>query len=237
MKKFYKLVSTRQDEAGGHVVELDGKPVRTPGGRKLVAPARALADAIALEWSRQGEMIIPDSMPLTQILTTVLDYIPRERAAITDKLLGYLNTDLLCYRAVHPPAMAERQAACWDPWLSWFEKRYNAALLTTTGLNALTQPDELHGRIRREIAAMDDMRFGVLQMVTALAGSLVLALAFNDDEATPDEVFAAANAEEIYKAEIYDEAIHGLAPLQEQKQRAMKRDLEAARIFLASLSA
>src|SRR5690606_5068805 len=112
---FYKLASTTPGEGGGHLVTLDGRPVKTPGGRQLAAPTKALAEETALEWARQEKDILPDTMPLTQILTTALDYVAQERTALTEKILAYLNTDLLCYRAAHPPAVAERQAACWDP--------------------------------------------------------------------------------------------------------------------------
>ncbi len=235
MKKFYKLASTSGNDKDGYVVLLDGKPVRTPGGRALAAPTQALADKIALEWAGQKDTIIPESMPLTQILTTALDYAGRERPALEGKVLAYLDTDLLCYRAAQPPGVAERQAALWDPWLIWFEKRYGAPLQTTTGLAALTQPNILHNKVKAEIAALSGMRFCVLQLVTSLAGSLVLALAFNAGDASPEQVFAATQAEENYKAEIYNEAEHGAAPMQEKGQAAMKRDLEAARIFLELL--
>ncbi|MGC1348549.1 MAG: ATP12 family protein, partial [Xanthobacteraceae bacterium] len=38
---------------GGHVVQLDGKPVHTPARRLLAAPTLPLAQALAAEWEAQ----------------------------------------------------------------------------------------------------------------------------------------------------------------------------------------
>lgn len=240
MKKFYKLVTVAQGGAGqdktGYVIHLDGKPVQTPSRVPLCAPNKALAEAIAAEWTAQGEKIDPETMPLTQILTTAQDHVVRERAGITAKMLQYLDTDLLCYRAELPQDLAERQAACWDEWLGWFERTYGSALITTTALQALTQPEAAQRAVADTVAALDDMRFCVLQLVTMLTGSLVLGLAFTAAEASPEQVFNAANIEENYKYQIYNEAEHGTAPQQEKTQRAMQRDLEAARLFRDSLA-
>lgn len=235
MKKFYKMVSVASGH-GGWTIDLDGKPVLTPLRASLIAPAKALADEIAAEWAAQGARIDPETMPLTQILTTLQDHIAVQRETMSGKLLKYLDTDLLCYRAEIPEELAARQAACWDEWLEWFASTYGISLQTTTGLAALSQPESSLAKVRKTIEDMSDARFCALQLVTALSGSLVLGLAFTVGAATPAHVFEAANVEELYKFEIYNEREHGVAPLQEKKQAAMKRDLEAARKFLKLLS-
>ena len=231
MKKFYKLVS-REDVPGGFAIHLDGRPVKTPAGAVLCAPTAALADEIVREWAAQEDEIVPDSMPLTQILTTAQDRVSKDRPVMTQAILAYLDTDLLCYRTEEPVPLAEKQAASWNRWLVWFADTYGKALETTTGLAALSQPDTAHRTVADAVAALDDYQFTVLQMVTSLAGSLVLALAFVEGVASAKQLFDAAHVEENYKADIYNEAEHGAAPLQEKKQAAMKRDLVAARIFL-----
>lgn len=231
MKKFYKLVSVGE-APGGYVIQLDGKPVQTPARVPLIAPNEAMAGEVAGEWAAQEEKIDPETMPLTQILTTAQDHVANQRAAMSEKLLQYLDTDLLCYRTDIPEELAARQAECWDEWLGWFARAHGAGLKTTTGLAALTQPKEAAVKVRDTVEALDDARFCVLQMVTVLSGSLVLGLAFTQGAAAPEQVFKAANIEEIYKYELYNEAEHGAAPQQEKKQAAMRRDLDAARKFL-----
>ena len=234
MKRFYKIVTTVK-APGGHEIHLDGKPVKTPSGAALCAPTAALATAMMREWAAQEAHIVPESMPLTQILITALDRVARERAAMEKTVLGFLDTDLLCYRAVLPAETAKRQTAAWNPWLQWFEKQYAVRLLTTEGLRTVTQPPEAHSAACAVVQGMDDLNFTVAQIVVSLSGSLVLGLAFMADVATPEQVFAAATVEENFKSEFYNEAHYGLAPHEEKRRAAMLRDLMAAREFLSLL--
>ena len=68
MKKFYRMVSTHQDDQG-FTVQLDGKTVKTPAQKPLLSVTESLAQQIAKEWQEQGDEIVPDTMPLTQFLT------------------------------------------------------------------------------------------------------------------------------------------------------------------------
>lgn len=235
MKRFYKMVSlgTGPD---GHSILLDGKPVKTPLRNALTTPHKALADAILREWAAQQDKINPDSMPLTQLLSTKIDRVPAERAIMTEGILKYLNTDLLCYRADHPPEIACRQAESWDPWLGWFEKKFGVALETTPSLKALRQPAAAHQKVQTHIQALNDDQFTILQLITPITGSLVLALAFVEQALAPQTAYEAARVEETYKAELYDEKKYGPDPAQEKKDRAVLADLDAAAKFLDLIS-
>jgi len=234
MKRFYKLVSLNKTP-NGYSVQLDGQPVRTPSRQILYAPDEEIAQALMQEWQTQDTHIIPETMPITQFLTTAQDRVAQERTVMQETVLNYLNTDLLCYRAELPHAMAQRQAEAWDQWLAWFKDYYGVSLLTTTDLASLQQPEAAHKAVKRTVEAMDDLSFTILQFITSFSGSLVLGLAFTAGAAGEDAVHKAARVEEDYKAEIYREDFHGLAPHEEKKQDAIRRDLDAARIILTSL--
>lgn len=218
----------------GFVIQLDGKTVKTPLGQPLAAPNKTIADAIVKEWVSQGDQIIPDSMPITQFLTTALDR-TRERDAITKSLLKYLDTDLLCYRVKEPAELAKKQKEVWDRWLTWFDEQFESPLEVTYGIDALTQDPDTHKQIWNYLEALDEYYFTVLQVVTSLTGSIVLGLAFLEHEATPEDVFNAAELEEIYHAEIAGEAQHGADPVQERRQNTLKRELETSRTFMSLL--
>lgn len=234
MKRFYKEALFEKTPEGFEI-RLDGKPVKTPAGRILNPPCAVLAEQIAAEWQTQKEDIDPDTMPLTQMLTTALDRVAEARTEISQNALNYLDTDLLCYRADQPPAVRTAQEEAWDKWLSWFAGEYGLALKTTTGLGALKQPAAAHEAATRFVDALDDARFTVLQLITAQAGSLVLALAFVQGAITPDELFEVTHVEERLKAEIYNEDFYGAAPHEERNRAALKRDFVAARRFLDAL--
>jgi len=234
MKRFYTMVSVSAVQAGNHfAVALDGKHVKVPSGAELLIPGRALAEAVAAEWAAQGERIDPETMPLTQLCTTAQDLVGRERPQMSAAVLGYLDTDLICYRTAQPEALAARQAALWDPFLADFAKTYGGALQITTGLAALAQDPKAHEAVANRVAVLDDLEFTVLQLIVPLTGSLVMGLAFLDGQAGPEQLYAASQIEEDYRAEIYNEALHGAAPQQEKRQSALRRDLEAAQLLLS----
>lgn len=234
MKRFYKLV-TSFPGPNGHLIHLDGKPVKTPSGQEIVVPSEALAGHVVLEWAAQKDVIDPQTMPLTQILITALERGDQDRDAIRDQVLQYLNTDLLCYRTDMPEVLSARQAATWDPWLKWFAERSGVQLETTFKLVALMQPAGAHDYARGVIDKAARWDFTAIQMVTALSGSVVLALAFAAGDATPEDIFAASYVDELYRAGLYNEELHGRDPHQEKTQRAFLQDLQALRLFLDSL--
>lgn len=235
MKRFYTLVNVSNSNAG-YEIHLDGKPVKTPLKTTLVTPHEMLANEIVREWSGQGEEIIPDTMPLTQTLSTRIDRVTHERQTMNEMVLKYFNTDLLCYRTDHPPELAEAQRLAWDPLLDWFANEFDYALETTTAIAALEHDQGAHDAVRNYVQGLDDDHFTVLQIVTGAAGSLILALAFVEKQITAAEIFAATHVEEDFKAKLYNEEKYGPDPAQEKKDKAMLADLNAAESYLNFIS-
>jgi len=150
-------------------------------------------------------------------------------------LLKYLDTDLTCYLTDHPPALQEAQDTVWKPYRTWFEGFFKTRLKTTTGLAALTQSDETHEAVANYVGALDDAKFTALQLIASLAGSLILALHALENETSADDIFAAIRIEENFKAEIYNEDFYGQDPAQEEKDKAIKAELETAIAYLKML--
>lgn len=239
MNRFYKLVSKRE-EGSGFCICLDGKPVKAPSGNVLLAPTSEVADLIVLEWAAQKEKILPETMPVMQLVTTCQDRVSHERKSMEAAILRYLDTDLLCYRAAnakdeHQKKQNEIQGQLWDRWLKWFEDKFGVKLESTCDLAAIKHPAQAHAGVKAAVEGLDNERFTALQVIVPLTGSLILGLAFIEGAITSDEAFKATHIEEDYKAAIYNEDVHGRAPLEEKKDAAMIRDLEAAAAFLKSL--
>lgn len=234
MKRFYTLVSTQETPAGFRIL-LDGRAVKTASKQDLLIGTQSLADGVMAEWSAQEIHITPNLMPLTQILNTKIDRISKERAAITAYVMKYLDTDLLCYRACDPPALVACQDQLWQPWLEWFEACFGVALCTTTQLSALPRNQAAYDAVLKQIQAMDDDRFTVLQLVASLSGSLVLALAFLAGKADVEDVMRAAFLEEHFKDQVYNAEKYGQDPLQEKQQNAALKDLTACKFLLQNI--
>ncbi len=234
MKKFYKLVSHTPHSGGYHIL-LDGRTVKRPSKVDLLVPTQVMADEIVKEWAAQGEAVIPDTMPITQILITCQDCVVQNRTVMQESVLKYLDTDLICYPAEGPEGLRVMQDERWAIWREWFDKRFGVKLKTTTGLAALKQEKASHEAALAYVEAMDDERFTVLQLVTSLSGSLILALAFAEGEAEAQDILNAAFAEEDYHAGVYDAQKYGDDPMLAKRRSAITRDLNAARVFLGCL--
>ena len=132
-KRFYANAGVAEAD-GGFAVTLDGRPIRTPSGRRVVAPTREIADAIASEWNAQGETIDPLTMPLTRFANSVIEGVVDRVDAVADDVAKYLGSDLLFYRAGHPEALVAREAEHWDPILFWAADELGAHFILAEGI-------------------------------------------------------------------------------------------------------
>lgn len=234
MKRFYKLVST-QAQDNGYAIMLDGRPVKTPSKNTLIAPNEAIANLIVKEWAAQEEEVKPDTMPIMQILTTQQEKVAHERVAMTEQVLKYLDTDLICYLSDEMPGLEDAQEAAWKPHRSWFEKTYDVTLETTKAIAALSHPGKAHQGARKTVEALSDAHFTLLQIITPMSGSLILALAFLDSAASADDILKAAFVEEDFKDKLYNAEKYGEDPMIAKKKDGLSIDLKAAEQYLTAL--
>jgi chaperone required for assembly of F1-ATPase len=231
VKRFYGQVGVASDERG-HRVLLDGRPLRTPAKRVLIAPSSELAEAIAAEWQSQGETIEPQTLPLTRLASTVVDRMPGQRAAAIEELLGYAGTDLLCYRAAEPLDLVRRQQHAWQPLLDWAGETYGVRLAVTTSILPLAQPEAALGSLPAALEGLDDWPLIGLHAATTALGSLILGLALACGRIDAAEALGAGLLDEDFEIERW-----GREAEAERRHAALRRDVEAAATFLARLPA
>lgn len=228
-KRFYTAAGIAE-EAGGFVVTLDGRPVRTPGRKALAAPARVLAEAMAAEWDAQPDTIDPLSMPLTRLANSVIDGVADDVAAVADDMAKYFETDLLFYRAGFPEALIARQGRHWDPVLRWAADDAGAHFILTEGVMHVKQPDSAVAAMRA-LLPQDAWSVGALHVVTTMTGSALLALALRQGVLDAEAVWAAAHVDEDWNRETWgaDEEV-------EQRRAARLKDYAAAATVLKALA-
>jgi chaperone required for assembly of F1-ATPase len=229
MKRVYKSVETRRGE-GGWGVALDGRTLRTPAKLDLTVPSEALAAAIAAEWDAQENDIHPHTMPLTRLAATAIDRAATKREEIVTEIANYAATDLVCYRAEHPPALAARQEAVWQPLIDWAASRYDAGLAVTAGVVPTPQSPASLKAYARVVTALDDFRLTALQAATAACGSLIIALALLEGRIDAEAAYAASQLDETFQIEAWGEDAEAAA-----RRRALAADIAAAARFLALL--
>lgn len=228
MKRFYKHAEAIAVEGGGFQIALDGRPVRTPQRRMLIAPTEALAREIAAEWNAQGEMIEPKSMPLTQLLNTLIDRMGEERSSFVEALAAYGESDLVCYRAAQPRLLVVRQRAYWQPLIDWAASAFGAHLVSTESALHVKQDEAAIDALREAIAALDTPALTVLQAVVPIFGSLVIGLALVTGRLDADTAFAASQVDEAYQAELW-----GMVEEAEERRAKLQGEVRQAARFLA----
>lgn len=199
VKRFYAAADVEETE-GGFAVRLDGRIARTPAKRKLVALTRALAEAIAAEWAAQGETIAPQSMPLTRLAHSALDGVADALEPTIAEIASYAGSDLVCYRALEPEALAARQAAAFDPALAFAEQALGARFALAGGIMPVPQPADSLQAVRAAIPR-EPFAATALHVLTSLSGSAVLALAVAHGAMTAEAAWGAAHVDEDFQIE------------------------------------
>jgi len=229
MKKFYTSVTVETLEpASAFAVLLDHKPVQTPARNSLQVPNAALAQAIATEWEDQGDEIAVESMPLTQVAATALDRISPDTPSYAQQIAAYGETDLVCYRADNPQALAVRQMSVWQPLVDWVAETFAAPLTVTDGVTPVAQAPETLTALSQAVAAHDIFEMSALGLATTASGSLIIALALSHGRIDADAAFEAGYLDETWQAEQW-----GSDEEAEVRQQTARADLNTAAQFLA----
>ncbi len=228
MQRFYKRVTVEPEEAAAFAVMLDQTPVRTPARKPLRVPRAALAEAIASEWEAQGDTIAVEGMPLTQVATTALDRVAPDPDTYSQQISAYGETDLVCYRAESPAALATRQTTVWQPLVDWASETLSAPLAVTSGINPVAQPAKTLTALRKAVVAHDAFEMAALSLATTASGSLIVALALSHGRIDAETAFTAGYLDETWQVEQW-----GADEEAEARLNIARADLENAARFLA----
>ncbi|MBS0481927.1 MAG: molecular chaperone [Proteobacteria bacterium] len=200
MKRFYKAVAVEAAE-GGWQVFLDGRGIKSVGGRPQIVPTRALADALAAEWNRQGEEIDPAGFVLRDMADFAIDVIGPDRPGAIAALLRFGEGDTLLYRAEAGEPLHRRQVERWEPLINAAEARWDIHFERMEGIIARPQPAATLARLRAVLDAEGDFTLSAVNTVASLAASLTVALAALQPGADAVDLWALANLEEDWQAE------------------------------------
>lgn len=227
--RFYKEVSVR--DGVFFQILLDRRQVKTPKKRALMLPTRALAEAVAGEWSAQDKLINPAAMPLTRFANTAIDAVAETLDAVAADIVAFAGSDLLCYRAEAPRDLASLQAQHWDPVLVWVQSAFNARFTVVEGVMPVEQPAAALYPVASALQPHDAFRLTALHILTTLTGSALLALAHAHGRLSADETWAAAHVDEDYQIALWGEDGEAVA-----RRQFRRREFNAACTLLAALS-
>ncbi len=200
IKRFYENVAVVA-VSRGFQVQLDGRPVRSPGGQSIILPGKRLADALAREWQEQEKTVAPALMPVMRLVSRIEEQIsPRPETAIAE-IVKYARSDLLCYRAEDPEPLIRRQQEKWDPVLARFRQEENISFATTAGIVHVEQNSVDIGRFAALLKPLPLYSLGAVFVITTLTGSALLAVAMQKQWISPQEAWNLSNLDEDYQNE------------------------------------
>ncbi len=232
-RRFYaRATSGPLGDGSAFGVLLDGKPVRTPAKALLCLPTPALAEALAAEWQNQTTIIEPDAMPLTRLANSAIDGVGAAMETTVVAVAKFAETDLVCYRAADPPALAREQAAAWDPVLALVGDRLQARFICVEGVMYAAQPEAALVAVRRAVDEVargsgGALRLAALSVMTSLAGSVLLALAVSWGALDVAEAWTAAHVDEDYQMRLWGSDAEAL-----QRRERRWRDMAAAALCI-----
>ncbi|TQL16927.1 chaperone required for assembly of F1-ATPase [Zymomonas mobilis] len=225
-KRFYKEVAVENAETG-FIVKLDNRQIMTPARNPLILPTRALAEAIAEEWSKQTKEIDPESMPITGYANAAVDLVPDRYDDFVAGIRQFAESDVTCYRAESPQSLVNLEIELWEPLLEWAEKRFDIHFHRVAGIIHKKQPELTLERIGTAVSDFNNFEIVALTQLSTISGSLVIPLAILADEITPEKAFDAAHIDEIWQAEQW-----GQDEVAANALKRRRRDfLAAARFF------
>lgn len=228
-KRFYQKAEAREGPAGWEV-HLDGRPLRTPAKGSFLLPSAALAAAVAAEWEAQEDKLDAATMELTSLTFSALDLVKPQRREVIEELADFGGTELLCYRAAHPAALAKRQRDVWQPLLDWASLTLDAPLSVTESITAIAQQAGSLRALRRAVESHEDFSLTALALAVRTSGSLVIGLALSHGRLNAKAAFEAAELEQTYELEVW-----GADAEADARRRHLLEELALSERFLGLL--
>ena len=226
MRRFFKAVDVHQ-VADGFEIALDGRPMRTPAKAPLAVPSRPLAEAIAEEWRGQSDTLDLGNMRLTKLANTAIDRIAPDPRPVIEEMVGYVETDLVCYRAESPEELVTAQTESWTPLLNWLEERHDVRLDTTVGVVPRRQSPIAVQAVRDILSAEGPVALAALHSAMTVAGSIVIALALSEGRLDGERAFTLSQLDEDHQIAKWGDDAEAAA-----RRAALRLEMLAAERFL-----
>ncbi len=201
-RRFYRRARVGRVTEGFSVL-LDGKGVKTPGGKPVLVAHEKLAEALCAEWNGQATHIDPRTMPLTRLVNSAIEGGEEACNELRAEIVRFAGNDLLLFHAESPRELVALQGEVWGSILSDMTARLDVVFHPVTGIVHRDQPEESLQRIRALLPQKDHVTLTALASITGLTGSGLLVVALFHGLMDADRVWDAAHLDEDYNARIW----------------------------------
>jgi len=230
-KRFYRAVEVAA-QAQGYAVLLDGRMPKSPARSPLVAPTRALAERLAMEWDAQVEMIDTMTMPTVRMAYTAIDRVPLTRDAVADEVSRFGGSDVICHFAESPADLVEAEQRAWTPWIDWAQTSLGVTLEPVSGVSVKAQAPEVLSGLRALAVEDGDFHLAGLAFGAALFGSAVLAFAVRRGAVDAVTALEISSVDETFQASRW-----GIDEEAEMRREALRAEAAMLQGWFEALSA
>ena len=200
MKKFWKIVQVKQKLKNSFEILLDKRILKTPMQKDLIFSNYKIAKETALEWDIDEKEINTENMVFYGLISTAIDKISNDKVSYIENVLGFINTDLICYRADGPDELVDLQNSSWNPINSFIKKYIDVEVEFFIGVMPSKQSIEIFNRLKTLINSFSDIEISALHRMTNLTGSIFISICILKGDVLKNEAFELSFLDELYQA-------------------------------------
>ena len=202
VKRFYKTVTVEKGDTGFKVL-CDNKPLKCGATKDLIAPNEVLAKMLAAEWDGQQENIDLKKMPVTDFVSGLNGLDENMRAKLIEDSIGFIDTDVLFYRAAYPASLIERQNLSWDKVLTWASNIFGVSFQVTNTVSPVHQSEKTLSAVSEALKALSDFDLLCFYKFSSDTTSVLLGLAVINGFLSAQEAFNVSRLEEDFQNEFW----------------------------------
>ena len=200
MKKFWKIVQVKKKLKNSFDILLDKRILKTPMQKDLIFSNYKIAKETALEWDIDEKEINTENMVFYGLISTAIDKINNDKVSYIENVLGFINTDLICYRADGPNELVDLQNSSWNPINSFIKKYIDVEVEFFIGVMPSKQSIEIFNRLKTLINSFSDIEISALHRMTNLTGSIFISICILKGDVLKNEAFELSFLDELYQA-------------------------------------
>ena len=200
MKKFWKIVQVKKKLKNSFEILLDKRILKTPMQKDLIFSNYKIAKETALEWDIDEKEINTENMVFYGLISTAIDKISNDKVSYIENVLGFINTDLICYRADGPNELVDLQNNSWNPIISFIKKYIDVELKFFIGVMPSKQSLDIFNRLKTLINSFSDIEISALHRMTNLTGSIFISICILKGDVLKNEAFELSFLDELYQA-------------------------------------
>ena len=135
-----------------------------------------------------------------------------------NKIISFLNSDCLCYRADANTEIEELQKKIWDPLINFVKHKYRLTFSVINGVMPIKQDPKNILILASFLKKLKSFDFTIYYFITNFSNSNIIALNFLSNNIISDHAWSCLNLEETYSLKKWGQDKEAKNKLSEKKK-------------------